>query len=159
MPSKTLISPDRRISGQLVEAGKIRFGPAYYELRIAPYDFSGRCFLGPYVWSPQSRFLAVTESLTENYSDGPHTELLLIDFLDEKECPLSKAQGFIVPLRFEHPLIIYEKQLRGRQSEREFEIEYPSLDRWRPLVKESRAEQGEAGQPPLAALSKTSPVI
>ena len=76
-----------------------------------------------------------------DYVDGPRTELLLIDFLDETECPLSKAQGFIVPLRFEHPLIIYHKQQRGMQSEREFEIEYSNLDRWRPLVKKNNAEQ------------------
>jgi hypothetical protein len=141
MPRKTLISPDRRITGQLVEAGKIRFGPPYYELQIAPYDFSGRWFLGPYVWSPQSRFLAITESLAESYSDGPHTELLLLDLLDEMECPLSKAPGYIVPLRIEHPLVIYEKQFRGRRSGQEFEIEYPTLDRWRPLTKETKAEQ------------------
>jgi hypothetical protein len=65
----------------------------------------------------------------------------MIDFLDETECPLSKARGYIVPLRFEHPLIIYQKQFRGRQSEREFEIEYRKLDRWRPLLKESNEEQ------------------
>ena len=70
--------------------------------------------------------------------------MLLIDFLDETECPLSKAQAFILPLKFEHPLIIYEKRLRGRQSEREFEIDYSKLDRWRPLTKMITAEQDGA---------------
>ena len=92
MPSRSLLSPNRKINGQLIEAEKIRFGPASFELRIEPYEFSGRRFIGPHLWSPQSRFLALTESLTMDYVDGPRTELLLIDFLDETECPLSKAQ-------------------------------------------------------------------
>lgn len=141
MPTKSLLSPNRKINGQLIEVGKIRFGPAYYELRIEPYDFSGRWFIGPHLWSSQSRFLALTESLAMDYVDGPRTKLLLIDFLDETECPLSEALGFIVPLRFEHPLIIYDKQQRGKQSEREFEIEYTKLDRWRSLAKKINAEQ------------------
>lgn len=140
MPSKSLFSPNRKIRGKLVEAEKIRFGPPSFELRIEPYDFTGRRFVGPRLWSPQSRYLALTECLTGDFSSGPKTELLLIDFLDETECPLSKADCFIEPIRFEHPLIIYDKKQRGRQSEREFEIEYTTLNRWRPLTKKANAE-------------------
>jgi hypothetical protein len=145
MLTKKLTSPNRKIHGELVEVGKFRFGPAYFELRIAPYDFSGRWFGNRFLWSPQSRYLAVMETLTIDYADGPHTELLLIDFLLEKECPLSKVpKGFMVPIRFETPLIIYTKEFRGRGFEREFEIDFVKLDRWRPLTKMTDKEQNTA---------------
>lgn len=138
MPTKTIRSPDRKIEGKLVEAGRIRFGPPYYELRLTPYEFSNRPFGDRYLWSLDSRYLALLESLTLDNSDGPHTELLLVDFRDEKECPLSKVEGgYIIPIRFETPKLIYEKQYRGRSIEKEFEIEFESLDRWRPLRKKS----------------------
>jgi len=136
MPTKKLVSPDRKIEGRLVEAGKIRFGPPYFELQLEPYDFSGRAFGNRFLWSPDSRYLALLETLTLDNTDGPYTELLLIDFRDERQCPLSKVRkGFMVPIRFEPPLIIYEKQFRGRDQVREFEIEFESLDRWRPLTR------------------------
>lgn len=135
--TKNLISPNRKINGALVEGGKIRFGPPYFNLQIEPYDFSGRFFGDRFLWSRDSRYLAVIESLSIDYTDGPHTELFLIDFHREGECPLSKVTGgFIVPTRFDPPLVIYEKQFRGRGVEREFEIDYEKLDRWRPLVKQ-----------------------
>ena len=124
-----LVSPNRRIHGRLSKAGMIRFGPPYYDLQIAPYDFSVRAFGNRFLWSPDSRYLALLETLTTEYVEGPHTELLLIDFEKETQCPLSKVKkGFIVPIRFETPLIIYEKQFWGRGQAREFEIDFESLE-------------------------------
>jgi len=136
MPTKKFLSPDRKIEGKLIEAGRIRFGPPYFELQIGPYDFSERAFGVCFLWSRNSRYLAVLETLTLDNSDGPNTELLLLDFREERQCPLSKVKGgYMVPLRFAEPLLIYEKQFRGRSEEREFEIEFESLDRWRPLTR------------------------
>lgn len=136
MPTKKIDSPNRKIRACLVEAGRIRFGPVYYELRIAPFDFEGRAFGDCYLWSRDSRYLAVQETLSLEYTDGPHTELLLIDFVRELQCPLSKVkEGYMVPVRFERPFMIYKKQFRGRGEVREFEIDFSKLDRWRPLEK------------------------
>lgn len=134
MKGITLNSPDKKRNGKLIYAGEIRFGPAYFHLQFPNCDFGGRIFGEDYLWSLDSRYLAIQESLTIDYSDGPYTELLLIDFLSGRQCPLSKVRkGFIVPVRFEPPVIIYRKEFRGRGEHREFEIAYEVLDRWRPL--------------------------
>ncbi len=131
-----LLSPDSQIRGLFAFAGEIRWGPPYYYLRLFPYDFSKRIFGREYLWSADSRYLAVQEWLTVDYTEGPFTELLLIDFASERQCPLSKAnKGFIVPVRFEAGSLIYRKDFKGLGESREFEIAYDSLDRWRPISK------------------------
>jgi hypothetical protein len=129
-----LTSPDGSIRISYSLAGEIRFGPAYFHLSIPSYKFGDRIFGRQHVWSFYSRYLAVVEWLTTDYAEGPHTELLLIDFALARQCPLSKANGgFIIPVRFEPPLLIYRKEFLGRGESREYEIAYESLDRWIPI--------------------------
>ena len=136
MNEAPLTSPDGRVRISYSLAGEIRFGPAYFHLQIPSYEFGDRIFGRQHLWSPDSRYLAVQEWLTIDYAEGPFTELLLIDFASERQCPLSKAhKGFIIPVRFEPPLLIYRKDFQGRGESREYEIAYESLDRWTPIPK------------------------
>lgn len=134
MDEINLISPDNRVRGSFAFAGEIRWGPVYYNLRLPLYDFGERLFGQEHLWSTDSRCLAVQEWLTTDYADGPFTELLLIDFLSVRQCPLSKAdKGFIVPIRFESALLIYRKDFKGRGESREYEIAFESLEQWTPI--------------------------
>jgi hypothetical protein len=105
-------------------------------LRLPPFDFAERLFGDERLWSADSSYLAVQEWLTTDYAEGPFTELLLVDFVSERQCPLSKAdKGFIVPVRLESSLLIYRKDYKGRGESREYEIAYEPLDRWIPIPK------------------------
>ena len=140
MNETKLTSPDGRFRISYSLAGEIRFGPAYFHLHIPTYDFTDRIFGRQHLWSSDSRYLAIQEWLTTDYASGPFTELLLIDFVSEHQCPLSKArQGFITPVRFEPFLLIYRKDFQGRGESREYEIAYESLDRWSPIPKHRNA--------------------
>jgi hypothetical protein len=124
-------SPDNTHKAVLTYLGEIRFGPAYYSLRMQDIFFGDRTFGNSHLWSPDSRFFAIQEWETIFEGRGPQTHLLLIDVEDKRECVLSRAdQGFIVPRSFDQDKLIYTKEYYGRGMTTEFEIEFLSLDRW-----------------------------
>ena len=120
------------VPGSFSLAGEIRFGPYYYSLRLPPYDFAQRIFGSIYLWSPDARFLAFQEWFTTDYAAGPLTGVLLIDFALGRQCLLSKAsKGFVVPLRFDPPQLVYSKESGGKTTESR--IAYEALGHWSPI--------------------------
>src|SRR5690242_13841824 len=97
-------SPDAQHTAQLAVAGEIRFGPLYYSLTVNGYSFGQRIFGDAHLWSRSSRFLAVQEWLTLDYSEGPITALVLIDMRARQTATLARAtKRFLVPTAFEDP--------------------------------------------------------
>ncbi|MCK6540099.1 MAG: hypothetical protein L6Q26_08570 [Anaerolineales bacterium] len=134
MQSIVSTSPDGSRKAVLEYADEIRFGPAYYHLKVDNISFGGRVFGDSFLWSPDSRFFAVQEWETTGETLGPKTRLLLIDLEARRECVLSRVDGgFIVPKQFEGGKLIYTKRYHGKGIENEFEIEFPSLNRWENL--------------------------
>jgi hypothetical protein len=134
MQSLFSISPDNSRKAVLDYANEIRFGPAYYYLRVDDISFGGRVFGNSCLWSPDSRFFAVQEWDSTSETQGPKTRLLLLDFETRRECILSRADGgFIVPKQFEGNKLIYAKKYPAKGIENEFEIEFLTLDRWENL--------------------------
>jgi hypothetical protein len=129
--SITSTSPDNQHHAFLQYLGEIRFGPAFYTLQIDTISFGKRVFGNKFLWSPDSRYVAIQEWETVSEALGPQTQLLLIDLETRRECVLSKAeQGFILPKKFENDKLIYTKEYYGQGVVKEFEIEFLSLDRW-----------------------------
>lgn len=127
-------SPDNLHKAVLEYTNEIRFGPAYYHLKVDDISFGGRVFGESFLWSPDSQFFAIQEWESTDEATGPKTQLLLIDLETRRECILSRAeQGFIVPKQFESGKLIYTKKYYGRGVENEFEIEFLALDRWENL--------------------------
>jgi hypothetical protein len=125
-------SPDRKHLAILRCVGEIRFGPLFFSLTVDSVSFGERLFGDDYLWSDDSRFLAVQEWKTTDYATGPITQLLLIDIVERRECSLSGANGgWIEPKQFEGSKLIYTKRYADKIAE--FEIEFRGLDRWRPL--------------------------
>lgn len=131
MQSIISTSPDNSHTAILDYANEIRFGPAYYHLKMDDTSFGERVFGNSYLWSPDSRFFAVQEWESTSETQGPKTRLLLIDFETRRECVLSRADGgFIVPKQFDHDKLIYTKKYPGKGVENEFAIEFLTLSRW-----------------------------
>lgn len=134
MQSLVSISPDNSRKAVLEYANEIRFGPAYYHLKVDDTSFGGRVFGNSFLWSPDSRFFAVQEWESTSETQGPKTRLLLIDLENKRECVLSRAeQGFIIPQQFDNDKLIYTKKYPGKGVENEFEIEFLTLNRWENL--------------------------
>ena len=83
------------------------------------------------------RYLAGFRSgLPLSYTRGPLTEMLLIDFVTELQCPLSKAsKGFIMQFDSEPFLLVYRKVISSGPIARVMRIAYETLDRWSPIPK------------------------
>jgi hypothetical protein len=124
-------SPDNQHSAFWEYSGEIRFGPAFYTLKVDTISFGKRVFGNKFLWSPDSRYFAIQEWETASEALGPQTQLVLIDLETKRECVLAKVeQGFIVPEKFENDKLIYAKEYYGRGLVKEFEIEFLILDRW-----------------------------
>jgi hypothetical protein len=123
-------SPNLSIVGQLKYEHEIRFGPRYYTLHIQNLGFlKSRIFGHSFLWSSNSRYLAIQEWMTTKESEGPWTRLLLIDFQTGKGKWLSGAKdGFIRPIKFEDEKIVYEKE--SKHTTTEYEIDTTSLSDW-----------------------------
>jgi hypothetical protein len=127
----TSTSPDNQHSAFLDYSGEIRFGPAFYTLKVDTISFGKRVFGNRFLWSPDSRYFAIQEWQTVSEALGPQTQLLFIDLETKSECVFSKVeQGFIVPKKFENGKLIYAKEYYGRGVAKEFEIDFPLLATW-----------------------------
>ena len=129
------VSPDNAHQAVLENVFEIRFGPAYYHLKLDGISFGERIFGSSNLWSPDSQYFAVQEWDAASKELGSKTRLILIDHIMRRECVLSWAeQGFIVPKKFEGNKLIYTKKYYGKGIVSEYEIEFLSLDRWKDLT-------------------------
>lgn len=127
-------SPDGQHTAQLLFSGEVRFGPAYYVLSVDGYSFGGRIFGGAHLWSPSSRFLAVQEWLTLDYSEGPITELVLLDLQLRQAAVARATKGFLVPIAFADPLVTYRAEYAGPAGVQHFTLDITSVAEWLPLA-------------------------
>jgi hypothetical protein len=125
-----LQSPNKTIAGWLRYESEIRFGPSYYSLHVRNLGaLRNRLFGIPFLWSEDSRYLALQEWISTKESEGPWTRLLLIDFETQLGSQVSGAKsGFIVPARFESQKIVYVKTID--ETSTEYEVEIPSVHNW-----------------------------
>jgi len=131
MQSTTSTAPYNHHLAILEYSGEIRFGPAFYILKVDTISFGKRVFGNKFLWSPNSRYFAIQEWETVSEGLGSQTQLLLIDLENKSECVLSAAeQGFIVPTKFENGKLIYVKEYHEQGVVKEFEIDFLILDRW-----------------------------
>ena len=81
---------------QLLYAGEIPFGPAYFTLRIDTRWFYDRIFGYGALWSPDSSILVVTEWHTLDRGSGPITSLLLIRPNNWTFAQFPRLEGFAI---------------------------------------------------------------
>ena len=120
---------------------EIRFGPAYYRLKIDDKMVPDRIFGEPLKWSDDSRLLAAQEWLTTDYQKGPVTRAVLIDVEAWSIAPLKVAEkGFAEEFRFEGLRFVYRKKFLGSGEETETEVHVPSINNWSSLAPNKRVQ-------------------
>lgn len=127
-----LRSPDGAHLARLERAGDVPWGPRYYSLIVDGVRFGGRIFGPSWIWSADSRYLAVQEWISADIQGGPLTRLLVIDAAARAETLMARTtKGWVEPLRFYPPGIGYARRYAGFQYE--FEEELPDAAAWEPL--------------------------
>lgn len=105
--SKTVGSPVEGHTAEFLYVSEIRFGPAYYMVKVdgrllRKHLFGKRYFGEASLWSADSRYLALSEWRSFSEARGPDTQLVVIDILAKRECTVARARGgFEEPVRFE----------------------------------------------------------
>lgn len=125
-------SPDKCHQAELVYQSDIRFGPAYYSLKIDDRLLANRIFGNCLCWSSDSKYLATQEWLTTDYAVGPITRVLLLEIDNSKFVGLkSLDKGFVNNFVFEGNLFIYKRAAKG--ITREVEVDISAIDTWEPI--------------------------
>jgi len=134
MDDVTVRSPDGRHEARLLYAGRVRFGPPYCSLETDGRSLGRRVVGAGCLWSQDAPILAVEEWLMTEPARGPRAALVLLDAERLHETNLSPAAaGFVVPLRFEGPLVVCKREDYGRGVVREIESGFPPAPKWRPI--------------------------
>lgn len=129
-------SPDGLYTATLSYDSEIRFGPAYYSLRLGQMDLKGMVFGKEMEWSPDSRYLAAVEWMTTDYQEGPITRVALFD-MDSNRVSSFKAvnKGFAGNFAFGNGCLAYKKIFKGQGKVEEAEVEIAKISNWEDVRK------------------------
>jgi len=127
-------SPDGKHIAELICEGEIKFGPAFYSLKIDDSKINGRIFGHKIKWSDDSRYMATEEWLTTDYQKGPITRVALIDLKLKKLSEFKTIEkGFAEDFNFEGACLIYKKHFYDKGIIKEVEVEIASIDNWKKI--------------------------
>lgn len=135
-----LPSPNNKYNAILTYLGEVQADQAGYSLIIdgLHYSFGDRVYGKVYLWSPDSRFLAVQEWIEPDEENAPNACLLLIiDMLARRECVIANVEGTkgnILPERFIGDSLMYTVIYFGQFGmTKSFETKFRYLDGWQTL--------------------------
>jgi hypothetical protein len=142
---KKIASPDQRYEARLAPAAGSAWDLSHASLALHGLSFGARVFGWNGVWSPCSRYFAITEWLRIDTAHCPDMRLLVIDVLGRKECVVDHvACGFIEPMYFHDEAIKYNKIEKGMDERAVVRRKIAELGEWRLLLPPDRAGTGNA---------------
>ena len=99
VPEKNIPSPCGKLVARLRHSGGMPWEQAYAKLALDDLPFGARTFGWNAVWSPCSRYFAISEWRHADAFYGPDSQLVLIDVARRRECIVERAEGgFVDPL-------------------------------------------------------------
>ncbi len=111
MSRRSNTSPDGKYNLAFRYIGDIRFGPSFYRLRVNGQLIKDQYFSQCFLWSSDSRYLAVQKWLEINPHHGPHTAVMIIDLSRGVYAEIAKTyRGIASPIRFTKDGIVYSKE-------------------------------------------------
>lgn len=128
------ISPDGKHSFDFINEGEIPFGPPFFTIVFNGVRIANKLFGFTHRWSPDSHYLALQEWLSTDYRKGLYTALSIIATEDNQIARISHTKGgFIVPLRFDNGMVIFQKEFLGKGVFSEFEVIISNIVQWQDL--------------------------
>ncbi|GMM68206.1 hypothetical protein MTsDn1_15010 [Alteromonas sp. MTD1] len=127
-------SPNAEHSAKLIYEGEIRFGPTYFKLELDGHILAGHLFGRVLTWSPCSKYLALEEWLTIDYSQGPRTRLFLINLEEHTYSEFKTIEnGFVRNVHINSGTVQYVKEFPATGYGLEAEIKISKISNWRKL--------------------------
>jgi hypothetical protein len=129
-------SPDKKQALRFEDINEIRMGPSYGRILLneilLPFHYGM-----DYLWSEDSRYLALQQWLSVRESQGPHTRIALIDTMNSRIAYCRSVNGFVEPKLFENEKLVIQKRIFSANGEAggEFEISIPSISNWTDIPK------------------------
>jgi len=134
VPEKTIPSPCRRYEARLSPSAGSIWDCSHALLTLQDMVFGSRIFGWHGIWSPCSRYFAVTEWLDVNTTHCPDMQLVIVDVLAGKECIVEQVTcGFVEPMYFEDEALKYNKIGRGMDARTVEHRRIEELTGWRPV--------------------------
>jgi hypothetical protein len=125
---EVIYSPDRKHRFRFANIDEIRYGPQYGKVIFdeipLPLDY-GMNFL----WSEDSKFLALQQWLSTSASKGPHTRIALIDTQNMRMSFFKSLRGFTEPKSIENGRLIYQ------EAGKAYEVDITSASNWKDIPK------------------------
>lgn len=134
-PTKRIVSPNKRHEAALAPAISASWEQSSATLILADLPFGPRKFRWHGIWSPCSRYFAISEWRSSDYHSGPDMHLLVIDVENGRECLVVRAdECFVDPVYFHDGEVKYSI-ITTRMTERAARFQrYDSLTGWRPVA-------------------------
>lgn len=105
------ISPDGNYILSFRYIGDIRFGPSFFRMKINNYIVKDMYFARNFVWSADSRYLAVQKWIELDPHNGPHTSIFLMDMKRDVWTDVAPTyKGLVSPVRLTKDYLVYSKE-------------------------------------------------
>jgi len=148
-------SPDAQESVQFLMAGEVQMGAPYFHAHWNGRPLGDRFFGDKCTWSNDGRYFGLQEWLSLDRSQGPETQVLVVDTKNHRECVLARAKGFIIPVEFREQGVMCSAVRYPGKPEEHF-VPFPPEREWKAvdLSPPARpwAERHPVAWPPVAFL-------
>ncbi|NTW67444.1 MAG: hypothetical protein HGB21_14245 [Nitrospirae bacterium] len=131
---KLVQSPCRRFKARLSPSAGSSWDCSHAMLALQDLYFGSRVFGWHGIWSPCSRYFAITEWLDVDTSHCPDMQLVIIDVDAGKECFVEQVKcGFVEPMSFHDDTLKYNKIGKGMDARTVEHRRISELTGWRPV--------------------------
>lgn len=105
------ISPDGNYILSFKYIGDIRFGPSFFRMKINNNIVKDMYFARNFLWSTDSRYLAVQKWIELDPHNGPHTSIFLMDMKRDVWVEIAPTyKGLVSPVRLSKDHLVYSKE-------------------------------------------------
>ena len=105
------VSPNGEFILSFRYIGDIRFGPSFFRMKINGNIVKDMYFTRSFVWSADSRYLAVQKWIELDPHNGPHTSIFLMDLKRDVWTEIAKTyKGLVNPVRINNEQIVFSKE-------------------------------------------------
>ncbi len=134
LTDKKISSPDKRLEARLAPTAGSVWDLSHASLALRDLSFEARIFGWNGVWSPCSRYFAITEWLCIDTAHCPDMQLVVIDVPNGRECIVEHVScGFVEPMFFRDDAVKYNKIAKGMEERAVIQRRISELAGWRPV--------------------------
>ncbi len=134
IPEKKILSPNGSLVARLRHRGGSPWEQAYAVLALDDLPFGDRRFGWNAIWSPCSRYFAISEWRHTDAMYGPDSQLVLIDVSRRRECIIERAEGgFIDPVFINNGLLKYSIMTHTMTERAVDHQRVDDITSWRPV--------------------------